>query len=358
MSNGSNLQIRLAGRPEPTEMVREDHFEAVEAPVPEPGQGEVLVRILYASVNSYMSGRIRARSEEQDVGGPGTVQIGDVIGARGVGEVAASNHPDFAQGDVVKGRHDEEFQWAEYVVASGSSLTKIDPAIERISYGLSLLGSAGHTAYFGMLDVARPRPGDTAVVSAAAGSVGSVAVQIARMAGARVVGTAGSDRKIEYLRSDLGAADGINYRQRDDLNRALGETCPDGIDVYFDNVGTDITDAVMEHLNVRGRVAVCGQISRYNDKEGTATGPRHFWKILRKRARVEGFIRDDFTERYDEATAWLTERVLEGELTIEETVTEGLENAPSALVGLFEGKNVGKQLVKVAEPRGEFDHSG
>lgn len=329
----TNRQWILANRPEgkPTE----EDFELVENEVPEPDANEVLVRTRYLSVDPYMRGRMR---EGESYAEPW--EVGEVMRAGVVGEVEASKHADFEAGDVVTGN----LQWAEYSIALGSELTPVDPDLAPISTALGVLGMPGRTAYFGTLEVAEPQPGDTMVVSGAAGAVGSVVGQIARMAGARVVGIAGSERKCDWLTDELGFDAAVNYKQ-ENVAEALSEACSEGIDAYFDNVGGEITDAVFANLNVDARVAVCGQISLYNAEELPA-GPRKLGTLIEKRARVEGFLVADFAPRFEAATERLGRWVSEGELRYEETITEGFENAPSAFIGLFEGENVGKQLVK------------
>ncbi|WP_122088509.1 NADP-dependent oxidoreductase [Halalkalicoccus subterraneus] len=331
----TNRQWILANRPEgrPTD----EDFELVESEVPDPDANEVLVRTRYLSVDPYMRGRMR---DEESYAEPW--EVGEPMRAGVVGEVEASNHDDFETGDIVTGN----LEWAEYSLALGSELAPVDPDLAPISTALGVLGMPGRTAYFGTLEVAEPRPGDTMVVSGAAGAVGSVVGQIARMSGARVVGIAGSDRKCDWLTDELGFDAAVNYKE-EDVREALSGACPDGIDAYFDNVGGEITDAVFANLNIDARVAVCGQISLYNAEE-LPTGPRKLGTLIEKRARVEGLLVGDFAPRFEAATERLGQWVSEGELQYEETITEGFENAPGAFIGLFEGENVGKQLVEVA----------
>ncbi|WP_101295504.1 NADP-dependent oxidoreductase [Halegenticoccus soli] len=330
------LSKRPEGKPEP------DAFELVETDVPEPGPGEVLVRTLYLSVDPYMRGRMRDRESYAE-----PWAVGDPLRGGVVGEVEASNHGDFEPGDVVVGN----LEWADYAAVDGDDLRSVDPDLAPISTALGVLGMPGRTAYFGMLEVAHPRPGDTVVVSGAAGAVGSVAGQIARMGDCRVVGIAGSDEKTSFLTDELGFDGAINYAATDDYRAALDEAAPDGVDVYFDNVGGEITDAVFSRLNVDARVAVCGQIALYNEKS-VPTGPRKLGTLIETRARVRGFLVSDFAARFDRATERLGRWVRSGDLRYRETVTEGLENAPEAFIGLFEGENVGKQLVKVGDRSG------
>lgn len=323
----------------PTGTPTSNDFELETRETPEPDAGEVLVRTLYLSVDPYMRGRMRAGesyAEPWDVGAP--------LEGGVVGEVVASNGGGFEPGDVVTGN----LQWADYATTAGSDLTKVDPDRASLSAYLGVLGMPGNTAYFGVNEVAQPRAGETFVVTGAAGAVGSVAGQIAALNGARVVGFAGTDEKVAYLEDELGFDAAINYATTEEYAAALDEAAPDGVDAYFDNVGGEITDAVFSKLNVDARVAVCGQIALYNATE-TPTGPRKLGTLIKKRATVEGFLVGDFAPRFEHATRELGEWISAGDIRYRETVTEGLENAPSAFIGLFEGDNIGKQVVKVAD---------
>lgn len=331
-------QWHLAERPvgEPSH----EHFslETVELPPLEPG--EVLVRTIYQSVDPYMRGRMR---DAESYAEPWAV--GEPMQAGVVGEVLESRHEALGTGNIVTG----ELTWSEHAVADGDELRQVDPSMAPVSTALGVLGMPGITAWFGITDVAEPVPGDTVVVSAAAGAVGSVAGQLASQMGARVVGTAGSQAKVDWLTEELGFDAAIDYRATEDLGAALADACPDGIDVYFDNVGGPITDAVWPLLSVRSRVAVCGQIALYNATE-VPTGPRKLAKLIETRATVEGFLVRDYADRYGEAVGRLAAHIERGDLSYRETVVEGFENAPDAFLGLFEGENIGKQLVQVAEP--------
>jgi NADPH2:quinone reductase len=333
----TNRVYRLAKRPEGTP--DRETFDLAEEAVPEPGPGEVLVRTLYLSVDPYMRDRMRAGESYAD-----PWEVGDALRGGVVGEVVESNGARFDEGDVVTG----DLEWAEYATAPGPTLTQVDPDLAPISTALGVLGMPGLTAYFGTREVAQPSAGDTFVVTGAAGAVGSVAGQLAKLQGARVVGFAGSDEKVSFLEDDLGFDAGINYKATDDYRAALDEAAPNGVDAYFDNVGGPITDAVFTRLTTDARVAVCGQISMYNDEE-LPTGPRKLTNILQSRATVEGFLVSDFEPRFEAATEQLGQWVASGEISYRETVTEGIENAPDAFLGLFEGENIGKQLVQVAE---------
>jgi NADPH-dependent curcumin reductase CurA len=332
----TNRQWLLASRPagEPTM----DDFEMVEGSVPEPGPKEVLVRTQYMSVDPYMRGRMRDADSYAD-----PWAVGDPMRARCVGEVVESNHADFEPGDTVTGN----LYWAEYAAVDGTELDHADTGEAPVSTALHVLGMPGRTAYVGTVDVGEVEPGDTVVVSGAAGAVGSVAGQIASIAGARVVGIAGSDRKVEWLTDELGFDAGINYNT-DDLAAEVGAACPTGVDLYFENVGGEVSDAVLDHLAQFSRVAVCGKISLYNAQPGdeALTGPRRFYQ--RTKTRVEGFIVSDHAHRFEHIMGRLREWTGE-EVQYEETVTEGIESAPDAFLGLFEGENIGKQLVRVSE---------
>ena len=336
MSSDTNRQWVLASRPtgEPTM----DDFEMVESDIPEPGPKEVLVRTQYMSVDPYMRGRMRDADSYAD-----PWAVGDPMRARCVGEVVESNHADFAAGDTVTGN----LYWAEYAAVDGTELDHADTGDAPVSTALHVLGMPGRTAYVGTVDVGEVEPGDTVVVSGAAGAVGSVAGQVASIAGARVVGIAGSDRKVEWITDELGFDAGINYNT-DDLSESVAEACPRGVDLYFENVGGEVSDAVLDHLAEFSRVAVCGKISLYNAQPGDEelTGPRRFYQ--RTKTRVEGFIVSDHAHRFehimDRLRRWTGDQV-----QYEETVTEGIESAPDAFLGLFEGENIGKQLVRVGE---------
>jgi NADPH-dependent curcumin reductase CurA len=334
-------QVRLASRP--AGPPRESDFRLVDADVPEPGPGEILVRAVYLSLDPYMRGRM---SDARSYVPP--VALGDVMEGGVVGEVVASRNPRFAAGDIVEGR----FGWQEYAVSTGKGVRTIDPAVAPISTALGVLGMPGLTAYFGLLEVGQPKAGETVVVSAASGAVGGLVGQIAKLTGCRAVGLAGSDAKVEYLTEELGYDAGINYRTTPDLDAALAAACPQGIDVYFDNVGGRITEAVSRHVNVFARFAVCGLISQYNLAE-PEWAPRNERFVLVNRVRIQGFIVVDFAARYKEGLAQLSAWVRDGTLKYREDVVEGLPRAPAALIGLLEGRNFGKMLVRVGpEPAG------
>ncbi len=334
----TNRQVRLGARP--VGLPKPDDWQHTTEDVPEPGDGEFLVRTEYISLDPAMRGWMNdARSYIRPV------RIGEIMRAAALGSVIASNHPGFAVGDHVTGT----FGVQEYAVSDGRGVIKADPAVAPLPTYLGVLGLTGLTAYFGLLDIGRPKEGETVVVSGAAGAVGSIVCQIAKFKNCRVVGVAGSDEKCEYVTNELGADACVNYKATGDLNEAVRAACPAGVDVYFDNVGGAISDAVMWLINPRARVAVCGQISMYNS-ERWETGPRVQPLLLVKSALMQGFIVSDYAARFGEGLQQLGAWVAEGKLKYAESIVEGFENAPRAFLGLFAGENTGKQLVKVADP--------
>jgi hypothetical protein len=333
-----NRQIVLAARP--NGYPRESDFNLVEKVTPTPGPGEMSVRIIYLSLDPYMRGLMSAREPSAR-----SLKIGDLMRGGTVGKVIQSNHPDFVKGDIVEGM----MGWQEYAISDGQGLRKIDPKIAPISTALGVLGMPGLTAYFGLLHVAKPNPGETVMISGGAGAVGSAAGQIAKIMGCRVVGTAGSDAKINYMVGDLGFDAAFNYRSIENYYDALHEICPDGIDVYFDNVGGAITDAVVRLLRPKARIAVCGQISQYN-LEQPETGPRILPHLLIRQARAEGFMVFQFADRHEEGLRQLAQWLLEKKLKYREDIVDGIENAPRAFIGMLHGRNMGKQLVKLSVP--------
>ena len=331
-----NRQVTLAARPagEPTE----SDFALVESPLPEPAAGEVLARTLWLSLDPYQRGRMNeGRSYARHV------DLGEVMTAQAVGEVVESRSARFKPGDVVLG----PFGWQEYASAPERHLRLVDESVAPISTALHVLGMTGLTAYFGLFDVCRPAPGDTVVVSAAAGAVGQIVGQLARLAGCRAVGIAGSPEKVDDLLSLYGYDAGIDYKQ-EGFRDALKSACPDGVDVYFDNVGGDVSADVHRRLALRARIAICGQIAEYNQVPPQG-GPRSVTFMIARRVRMEGFLVGDFAHLHAPALERLTRWLAEGRLRYREDVVEGIENAPRAFIGLLGGENRGKLLVKVAE---------
>jgi len=329
-----NKEIRLASRP--TGMPTLENFQFAETEAPQPSEGEVLVRLLYISVDPYLRGRMR---EGKSYIAP--FEVGKVIQSGAVGEVIESKSPKFQQGDLVTGM----FGWRLYDVAKADALMKVIPGTSPTA-ALGVLGGPGLTAYFGLLDIGQPQEGETVVVSGAAGAVGMTVCQIAKLKGCRVVGTAGSDEKTEYLQRELGVDATINYKTAGNMFDALKEACPNGIDVYFDNVGGDVSDAVLPLINNGARIIICGQISMYNsDKPSIGPRPQPF--LLVKSAMMKGFIITQYMNRFGEGVMQLAQWLTSGKLKHAETIVEGFDNTPSAFIGLFSGENLGKQIVKV-----------
>lgn len=339
-----NKEIRLASRP--TGMPTDANFQITESDVPAPGEGEVLLRTLYISVDPYLRGRMR---EGRSYIPP--FEVGQVIVSGTVAEVVESKSPLFKTGDIVSGGL---LPWQLYSVARPEMLQKVDPKLASITTALGVLGMPGLTAYFGLLDIGHPQPGETVVVSGAAGAVGTVVCQLAKIKGCRVVAIAGNDDKIKYLLDDLGADAGINYKDAngyksvEKLRAELSAVCPKGVNVYFDNVGGEISDAVMPLIAQGARIVICGLISMYNANE-LEVGPRPQPFLLVNSALMKGFIVTQYALRFGEGITQLGQWLSEGKLKYAETIVEGFENTPRAFIGLFKGENLGKQIVKVAD---------
>jgi NADPH-dependent curcumin reductase len=328
--------IRMAAHP--AGALGDEHFELADEPVPEPADGEVLVRTLYLSLDPA----IRVWMNGVDTYVPG-IHVGDVMRAGGLGEVVRSRNGAYNEGDVVFGM----MHWSDYYLArSGPEGLMTVPRQEPLTAYLSVFGVTGLTAYFGLLDIGQPNEGETVVVSGAAGATGSVAGQIAKIHGCRVVGIAGGPEKCSWLTDELGFDAAVDYKS-EDVSARLRETCADGIDVFFDNVGGEILDAVLGQLALHGRVVLCGAISQY-DTVDLAPGPRNVINLIPQRGRMQGFILLDYRDRFLEAIPRLVEWVQEGRIRYAEDVVDGLENAPAAFRKLFTGANTGKLIVKVA----------
>jgi NADPH-dependent curcumin reductase len=327
-----NRRVLLASRPRG--WVSEADFRLDEAPVPQPAEGEVLVRNLWLSLDPYMRGRMSdAKSYVKGV------DIGEVMVGQTVGEVIESRNPALRPGDKVLA----QLGWQLYGVTREA--TKLDEKRAPLSYYLGILGMPGMTAYFGLKEIGQPRTGETVVVSAASGAVGSVVGQLARLWGCRAVGIAGGQRKCDYVTRELGFDACVDYKAAN-VADALKRACPAGIDVYFDNVGGEIFDTVLAQMNLFSRVVVCGLISDYNAAQ--PYGIRNWRTVLVNRIRLQGMIVFDWRERYGEALKALSGYYAEGKLKYRESVVEGLENAPRGLIALLQGQNFGKQLVKLA----------
>jgi len=334
----TNKQILLAARP--VGFPKDSDFKLIESPIPNAGDGQILVQSIFVSVDPYMRGRM---NDVKSYAPP--VAIGGVMGGGAVGRVIQSNNAAFKEGDIVEGM----FGWQEYAVSNGQGVRKIDPTLAPISTALGILGMPGLTAYFGLLEIGKPQPGETVVVSGAAGAVGSIVGQIAKIKGCRAVGIAGADDKVAYLTDELGFDAAFNYKTVEDYYAKLKELCPRGIDVYFDNVGGAITDAVFRLINTKARISICGQISQYN-LEKVELAPRSILtSLLVKQARAEGFLVFQFADRYPGALVQMAQWLNEGKLKYAEDIEEGIENTPRAFMAMLKGRNTGKQLVKVAD---------
>lgn len=335
MSDLINKQILLKSRPigEP----KESDFALVETPIPEPGDGEVLSRTIYLSLDPYMRGRISANQSYA-----AAVELHSAIVGGTVSEVVKSHHPQFQAGDFVLSSNG----WQTYAVAKGDTLRKLDPSQAPLSYSLGVLGMPGLTAYAALLDVGQPKPGETVVVSAASGAVGAVAGQIAKIKGCRVVGIVGSDEKRDYIVKELGFDAGIN-RKIGELDSALKAAAPDGIDIYFDNTAGVILETVLQQINLGARIPLVGLISEYN-ATSLPPGP-NLRPLLIKRALIKGFLVSDYQHLLNDFVRDVSGWLKSGQLKYKEDVVVGLEKAPHAFIGLLRGENFGKLIVKVSE---------
>ena len=331
----ANRQFRLAARP--VGLPKRTDWNLTEEPVPEPGDGEFLVKILYISLDPAMRGWMNeGRSYIAPVG------IGEVMRAGAVGQVVASKHSGFAAGDHVYGG----FGVQEYALSKADGVTKLDPGLAALPAYLGALGMPGMTAYFGLLEIGKPKAGQTVVVSGAAGAVGMVVGQIARIVGCRVVGIAGGAEKCRYLVAELGFDAAIDYKTHD-ARKALREHCPNGIDVFFDNVGGDILDAALANLARYARIVLCGAVSQYNNTTAIK-GPSNYLSLLINRASMTGMVVFDYADRYPEAFKAIAGWLAAGELKSREDIAAGFANFPETLLKLFAGENLGKLVLQVA----------
>jgi len=332
----TSRKILLCQRP--VEMFTDSCFEVIEARVPEPGDGEAVVKVEYLSLDPAMRGWVR---DERSYLPP--VQLGDVMRSGAAGHVVASNNPELPVGAAVMGM----LGWQEHALIGGNTgaMANVLPEGIHLLDSLSIFGSTGITAYFGLLDIGQPKEGDTIVVSGAAGGVGSIAGQIGKIVGCRVVGIAGTKEKCSWVVDELGFDACIDYRT-ENVADALADNCPNGVDVYFDNVGGDILDAALQNMNDFGRIVACGMISRYNDAD-PEPGPRHITNIVKRRLRMQGFIVIDFWARFAEAAMQLAVWAGEGKLKNRVQVVDGFLSAPTAVNMLFTGANTGKLVVKL-----------
>lgn len=336
----TNTRIVLARRPHGAPVPEDFRIETVD--IPEPGEGQLLLKTTFLSLDPYMRGRM---NDTKSYAKP--VAIGDVMEAGTVAEVVKSHHPDYAAGDLVLAYSG----WQAYALSDGTALRKLDPHAAPPSTALGVLGMPGFTAYAGLLTIGKPKEGETVVVAAASGAVGSVVGQIARIKGARAVGIAGGPEKCAFVRDELGF-DAVVDHKSPTFAEELAAACPEGIDVYFENVGGHVWDAVFPLLNDFARVPVCGLIAQYNDS-GKATGtdrlPVLMREVLSRSLTIRGFIQREFVSQredfYREASGWISS----GQLRYREDIVDGLENAPEAFIGLLQGKNFGKLVIRVAD---------
>ena len=337
MTELSNRQYFLASRPEG--MPTTEHVQCRDVPLGEPGEGEVIIRNLYISLDPAIRGWM---SDAPNYIEP--ITLGDAVRSSVLGRVVASRHPDFEVGDVGMAMG----AWEQYTTLQGEALNKLDENLGiPLSLFLGVLGPTGLTAYFGLLDVGQPKAGETVLVSAAAGAVGSVVGQIAKMQGCRVVGMAGTDDKCDWLTGELGFDAAINYRTCGDYQAAIRQACPDGVDVYFDNVGGEILDATLTCLNKYARVAVCGWISTYN----AAEIPRlaNLWQLVAESLTIRGFTVLDYLDRFEEGVTQLAEWVMAGKIKYREDIVDGLDNVLPTFLRLFDGSNTGKLVLRLPE---------
>ncbi|WP_163379647.1 NADP-dependent oxidoreductase [Cyclobacterium sp. SYSU L10401] len=332
-----NKTILLHKRPQGKPTL--ENFKTVSEEVPAAEEGELLLKTLYVSVDPYLRGRMNdAKSYVAPFALNKPIQSGIIA------EVLDSHLPDFKKGDFVSGM----LAWKEFQTSTGKGLNKVDPSLAKLSSYLGILGMTGLTAYLGLTEIGKPKEGETLVVSGAAGAVGSVVGQIGKLLGCKVVGITGNDEKVKLLTSTFDFDHAINYKTTADMKKAIKSTCPDGVDVYFDNVGGEISDAVLTNINKFARLPVCGAISLYNETE-VPMGPRLQPILLTKSATMRGFIIGDFASKFPSTTRQLAAWLQEGKLQSSETIVEGFDNIPQAFLDLFEGKNKGKMIVKVGE---------
>jgi len=342
VSNSTNGQWRLRSRP--VGMIQESDFERVDVPVENPSDGEFLVRNLYLAFEPAMRGWLNdVKSYVPPVG------IGEVMRASTVGQVVESKHDGFPVGTLVSGM----LGWQEFALCDGKpglmgTVRPLPPGVDPV-LSLSALGGTGMTAYFGMLDIGKPREGDVVLVSGAAGATGSIAGQIAKIQGAtKVVGIAGGERKCNWLTQQAGFDAAIDYKS-DDLRERLRKECPEGIDLFFDNIGGEILDQALLNMAQNGRIVLCGGISAYNEDD-LPPGPKHYMQLVVRRCSMQGFILIDHFQRAGEALGNLSKWIEEGRLVHAEDIQEGFENTPKTFLRLFSGANLGKQLLKIADP--------
>ena len=329
-----NKMILLANRPVGKPAASDFKFEDID--VPSPKDGEVLLKTIYVSVDPYLRGRM---SDAKSYVAP--FELNKPMSSAIIAEVTESRNPDFKVGDFITAGLD----WKLFQTSNGRGLTKVDPSVSLSAY-LGALGMTGLTALMGLQEIGKPKSGETLVVSGAAGAVGSIVGQIGKIMGCRVIGIAGSDEKTEALKSKFGFDEAINYKTTENMQEAIAAAAPEGVDIYFDNVGGDISDAVIFNMNKYGRIAICGTISSYNDTEAS-TGPRLQPYILKNSMLMQGFIVSNYADKFPEGVKQLSEWLKAGKLQYSETIVNGFDQIPQAFLDLFEGKNEGKMVVKI-----------
>ena len=325
------LESRPVGKPKLSD------FKITQEEKPLLGKGDILLKSSYISVDPYLRGRM---SDAKSYAVP--FQLHQPISSGVIAKVTESNHSGFSKGDFVSGL----LQWKEYQKSDGSGLLKVDPSKAPLSAYLGVLGMTGLTAYLGLTEIGKPLKGETLVVSGAAGAVGSIVGQIGKIAGCRVIGIAGTDEKVELLKSKYGFDEGINYNSTTDLKQAIAALCPEGVDIYFDNVGGNISDSVLANINKFARLIICGSISVYNETT-IPLGPRVETLLIKSSALMQGFIVGNYAGKFPEAMQQLSSWLKDGKLTYSETIVDGFDQIPQAFINLFDGKNIGKMIVKI-----------
>ena len=337
MTEKISREIRLKNRP--VGLPSENDFELAEVAVPEVGDGEVLVQNIYMSVDPYMRGRLNDRKSYAP-----PFQLDKPLDGGCVGRVVESKNEQYQTGDFVFGM----VGWREYFISDGTGLMKIDANLAPIQAYLGTVGMPGLTAYYGLLEIGKPKEGETVFVSAASGAVGAIVCQIAKLKGCYVVGSAGSDEKVAWLLEEAGVDAAFNYKKTDDIIAEVGKKCPNGIDIYYENVGGVHLEAAIEHMNQFGRIVMCGMIDMYN-ATAPVPGPSNLASIIAKQLTMQGFIVADHYDMLMQFYGDLGKWIAEGKIQWKETIIEGIENAPRAFIGLFKGENLGKMIVKVGD---------
>lgn len=331
MNKSIVLKNRPIGKPQLSD------FKFLNDEIPEITKGEILLKTKFVSVDPYLRGRM---SDAKSYVEP--FKLNKPIASGCIAEVVESKNESFKKGEFVSGL----FEWKEYQSSKGVGLVKVEETLAPLSTYLGVLGMTGLTAYFGLTEIGAPKKGETIVISGAAGAVGSIVGQIGKIMGCRVIGIAGTDEKVTMLKSKFGFDEAINYTTSQDISKEIAAFCPDGVDVYFDNVGGSISDSVHTHINRFGRIVVCGAISTYNDTT-VPVGPRVQGFLIKQSALMQGFIVGNYAEKFPEGIKQLSEWLKEGKLTYSETIVEGFDAIPETFIALFEGKNKGKMIVKV-----------